>query len=472
MLGSIDGFSSRAARVVCACVAAAVLIFAMSIAATAAPKQMMLLHTFGFRAYEEYARSIREELDRQYRQPLEIYETSIADTDVANQSEAAPFADYLHARLANRQPDLVVSVGAPAAHFLQQHRKRLFSDATPTVVAAISQNVVPAGLTANDTVIAFAFEFVDLFDKILQVLPETKNVIVLSGNSPNEKSYLRGMRSSLEPFKTRVTFAWFNEMSFDEILKRTAALPPRSIIIAPIRYRYLDAGGVVQVPSEAIRRLYASANAPIFGLFDDYVGSGVLGVPASPVPETGRLTATAAVRILNGEKPGDIKTPPIGYGALRFDWREMHRWGVSESRLPPGSEILFREPTTWEQYRWQIIIIAGALLAQTLLIVGLFYERRRRRYAEATSRQRLSDLAHINRSSTAGELSASIAHEVKQPLAAIATNGNAALRWLRRTTPDLDEAQAAIERVVNDAHRASDVLGTIRRAQPFPGRFF
>jgi hypothetical protein len=57
MFGSIDRFSSRATRVVCACVAAAVLIFAMSIAATAAPKQMMLLHTFGFQAYEEYARN-------------------------------------------------------------------------------------------------------------------------------------------------------------------------------------------------------------------------------------------------------------------------------------------------------------------------------------------------------------------------------------------------------------------------------
>lgn len=130
--------------------------------------------------------------------------------------------------------------------------------------------------------------------------------------------------------------------------------------------------------------------------------------------------------------------------------------------MPPGSEIEFRPPTAFDQYRWQIVVIAGALLAQTLLIVGLFYERRRRRYAEATSRQRLSELAHINRSSTAGELTASIAHEVKQPLAVIATSGSAALRWLRRATPDLDEAQAALERVVSEAHRASNVLSTIR----------
>jgi signal transduction histidine kinase len=458
----IAGFCSRVTGPICAYLVAAVILLVTAGAATAAPKRVLLLHTFGFPAYEEYARSIREELDRQYREPLDIYESSIADTDVANQSVTTPFVHYLHARLSNRQPDLVVSVGAPAANFLLQHREQLFPSVTPIVAAAVSQNLVPAGLTANDTVIVFSFEFVGLFENILRVLPETKNVIVLSGNSPNEKSYLQGMRTSLEPFTNRVTFAWLNEMSFDDMLRRTAALPPRSLIIAPTRYRYLDVAGVMQIPSEAVRRLYAVANAPIFGLFDDYVGSGIVGAPVSPVPVTGRLTASAAARILHGEAAGDIKTPPIGYSTLRFDWREMQRWGISASRLPPGSELLFRPPTAWEQYRWQIVMIAGALLAQLLLIVGLLHERRRRRYAEVESRRRFSELAHINRSATAGELSASIAHEVRQPLASIAANGSAALRWLKRTTPDLGEAQAALERVVGEAHRASDVLGTIR----------
>jgi hypothetical protein len=75
----------------------------------------------------------------------------------------------------------------------------------------------------------------------------------------------------------------------------------------------------------------------------------------------------------------------------KFDWREMRRWGISEARLPPGSKIYFRDPTAWEQYSWQIVIIVGVLLVQMFLIVGLFYERRRRRFAEMESRQRLSD---------------------------------------------------------------------------------
>ena len=168
------------------------------------------------------------------------------------------------------------------------------------------------------------------------------------------------------------------------------------------------------------------------------------------------------MRILNGEDTSKI---PITVGnPLKpiFDWRQLQRWGVGESRLPPGSEIRFRDPTAWERYRWQILAIVGALLVQMSLIVGLFYERRRRRFAEVESRRRLSELAHMNRTATAGALSASIAHEIKQPLAAIAASGSATLRWLRRTTPDLDEAQESMERVVGAAHHASDVIDTIR----------
>jgi tRNA(Arg) A34 adenosine deaminase TadA len=295
-------FRSQLAQVFCTWAGATLFILVMAVAAPAAPKQVMLLHTSGFQGYEEYGRSIRDELDRQYRQPLEIDEALIGQTISANQSEAASFVDYLRVRLANRQPDLIVSVGAPAANFLQQHKQLLPHD-TPMVFAAITQNLVPAGLTENDTVVMFSFHFVGLFDKILLALPETKNVIVLSGNSPNEKSYLRGMRSSLERFTDRVTFRWLAEMLFDDILKRIAELAPRSIIIAPIRYRYLDAGGVVQIPSEAFGRLYATANAPIFGLFDDHVGSGVLGAAGelpfgSLVARHGQIIAEATNEIV------------------------------------------------------------------------------------------------------------------------------------------------------------------------------
>ena len=71
-------------------------------------------------------------------------------------------------------------------------------------------------------------------------------------------------------------------------------------------------------------------------------------------------------------------------------------------------------------------------------------------------------LADLNRVATAGELTASIAHEINQPLAAMVTSANAALRWLMNNTPDLDEARAAMNNIVSAGHRASEVIGSVR----------
>jgi C4-dicarboxylate-specific signal transduction histidine kinase len=82
--------------------------------------------------------------------------------------------------------------------------------------------------------------------------------------------------------------------------------------------------------------------------------------------------------------------------------------------------------------------------------------------AEEALRQTQSELAHVSRVMTVGTLTASIAHEVNQPLAAIVANSSACLRWLARDEPDLDEARSAAERMIKDAHRASDVIQRIR----------
>ena len=130
--------------------------------------------------------------------------------------------------------------------------------------------------------------------------------------------------------------------------------------------------------------------------------------------------------------------------------------------LPKGSEIKFRPSSAWDQYSWQIMAIAVALLAQSLLITWLFFEYRRRRQAEIVARQRMAELAHMNRRDAAGEMSASIAHEINQPLAAIVTSGYAGLRWLTHKTPNIEEAVESLNRIVGEGHRARQVVDTVR----------
>jgi C4-dicarboxylate-specific signal transduction histidine kinase len=108
------------------------------------------------------------------------------------------------------------------------------------------------------------------------------------------------------------------------------------------------------------------------------------------------------------------------------------------------------------------LAVIAVVLAQAALICWLLYERRRRRLAEAATRQTMSELQHANRVATASELAASIAHEVSQPLAGIVSHANAGIRWLRSATPDISRAEETLRQIVDAGHHAGEVITSVR----------
>jgi signal transduction histidine kinase len=328
------------------------------------------------------------------------------------------------------------------------------------LMAVDERRVQYSSLTSNDTVVAVRINYLAAVENILRVLPDTKDVTVVVGTSPVEKFWKEAIGKELEPLANRIRLSWTDHLSFEEFLKQARTLPPNSAIFWELMI--VDAAGVVHEGGTALSRLHAVANAPIFSYDESFFGREIVGGPLLLVVDSSRQTAAVAARILNGEKAGEIRVPPVQFASPMFDWREMQRWGIGENRLPPGSQIYFRDPTLWSQYRWLLILIASVILTEAALIIGLLYEHRRRRVAEVQSFQRMSELAHLNRLATAGELSASIAHEVKQPLAAMVAQSGAAMRWLAQKTPNLAEARAALGKIQVAGDRASQVVENLR----------
>jgi signal transduction histidine kinase len=163
----------------------------------------------------------------------------------------------------------------------------------------------------------------------------------------------------------------------------------------------------------------------------------------------------------------DDASPPIAHAndaneEARLEAANLQRWKISESRLPPGSEDQFREPTIWERYRLQALAVCAALLMQAGLISLLVHEHRSRERAELVSRKSAAELARMNRLTAAGELSASIAHEVSQPLTGISARASAALHWLSAEKPDVTKIRGALNDIINATHRADDIISSIR----------
>ena len=382
------------------------------------------------------------------------------DGAVSDENPEIPFVEYLSALYSTRRPDLIICIGAPAANFVQRHRSRLFP-AIPMLMTAVEQRRIRFdSLTENDTVVAVQHNFTASIDTILRVLPDTRNIVVINGASPNERFWLEEMQRELKPFEHRVRFQWFEDTPYETILKQAKSLPQDSAIFWHLMN--VDAAGVAYEGDTGLKKLRDVANAPIFSYDDGFFGQEIVGGPMHSVLETSRKTATVAVRILGGETAGSIKTPSMGYAAPKFDWRQLQRWKIAESRLPAGSRIYFREPSAWEKYRWQVAIVSSVVMFQAMLIAGLLYERRRRQFAEVEARQRMAELAHANRYSMAGELTTSIAHELNQPLGSILVNSETAALMLESPSLDVAELKEILSDIRRDDQRAGEVIRRLR----------
>jgi signal transduction histidine kinase len=427
------------------------------------PKRVMMLHSFGlrFKPWTDYAQFIRSEISRRAQRPIEFDDQSLLNARLTNDKTDGPFVDYLHALYAQKPPDLIIAIGAPAANFVQRYRPRIFPGTPMLFTGVEARRVQYNQLTEDDAVVAPAHDFPASFETILRVLPQTKTIAVVNGVSPNETFWLGELKRETAPLAGRVELKFYNELSFEDILKDAANLPPHSAIFWHLMS--VDAAGVSHETNAALSKLSATANAPVFTYIDSFFGDATtVGGPMHSVEEGSTVAAAVAVRILNGEKAGDIKTPSTRYASPKFDWRQMQRWAISESDLPPGSTVLFKPPTMWAIYRSQILTVSGVILLQAAFIALLLQERRRRHSAEMDSRQRMVELAHVNRFSTAGEMAASLAHEINQPLGAILNNVETAKIILEAESPDLNELKEIVGDIDRDNRRASEIIRHLR----------
>src|SRR6185436_14740735 len=119
------------------------------------------------------------------------------------------------------------------------------------------------------------------------------------------------------------------------------------------------------------------------GLYQHQMGLGIVGGRLYQGELEGVESARVAARILRGEPTSNFPPLFIGTRPPTYDWRELTRWQISESRLPPGSVVMFRQPTAWERYRWQMVGTVALIATQAVLIFAMLFQFRRRRAAEA-----------------------------------------------------------------------------------------
>jgi signal transduction histidine kinase len=393
------------------------------------------------------AAGIRETLKSRSDVPINDFEEYL-ESDIFPQEEASrAFEDYIRRKYQNRRIDLVIATTHVGLRFVLDHRAELFPD-TPIVFLAVDvpgDTVRRMGAGAAGVRIGAAYG--ETLKQALALHPSTEHVFVVDNRS--DRAMTGVIRAQFRDLTSRATLTFIDEPTVPRLLAAIKDVPSRSLIL--YMYYWQDAPHQRMYPDEVALLVAGAANVPVYGTSDVYVGSGVVGGVVRDAYESGTQLGSMALRILTGTRAQDIPIEATRVVPI-FDWRAMQRWGISERRLPLGSLVRFRGPSLWRDYRREVLAVLGGLLVQSLLIIGLLYQRRARRRAEVDSRRSLALAADAQRRVTVSALSGSVAHELSQPLNAILHNAQAGEMLVAsdRATPD------ALRAILSDI-RAADV---------------
>jgi signal transduction histidine kinase len=209
--------------------------------------------------------------------------------------------------------------------------------------------------------------------------------VVLVGDPLERDAYRRNYRQEIATLAAELEFIDLTGLAVTEVKERLAALPNDAVVFYTAIF--VDGAGVVHTPQSALLAISAVTSRPIVTDVESQLGYGTVGGFVYSLTSAAREAVRLAVRILDGEDASQIPVAKIDLNKPIFDGRELERWKIRENRLPPNSEIRFRDPTVWQQYHWQIAVVSAVILLQSFLITYVLIQNRRRRVAEHSLRE-------------------------------------------------------------------------------------
>lgn len=401
--------------------------------------------------------SLREAFAASAEAPIECYGEVLDEVRFPVRYEER-MRDLLRAKYGEHPADAVVAFASPSLDFCLRQRTSLFPG-IPIVFAGLGSDTLDGGLLESGvTGVRSRFDGPATLRLALRLHPRTRQVFLITATTGSDSAGMGWTRRSESEF--HIPFHHLTGEPLPKLLDELSRVPANSIVI--------DLSGLggsanaVTPPHEAMQRMSEVSPAPIYGVFDPLVGFGLAGAVTTPMDRIGRATAALVTEILSrGKKDGLPAVQSLAAEPL-VDWREMRRWGVRKSQLPPGSIVRFEPPSFWRQHLLLVVTTGALILLQSGLILALVLQSRRRRRAEIEARRRREELAHMTRVATLGELTASLAHEINQPLAAILSNAQAAQRLLNDGSGDLGEIREILADIAADDQRAGEVIRRMR----------
>jgi signal transduction histidine kinase len=345
-------------------------------------RRVLILNDLGIISspgFAEIDQAIFSELQKSPYQ-IELYHESLELTLFPDDASQRRFREEVVRKYSDRKLDVIIAAGSASLQFVTESPEKFLKE-TPIIFCTVLGEI-PDQAKSNRPITGVLGRLhpEESLDSALRLLPDTKHVVVVGGMGKFDNDWEGIARQGFRKYESKLEFTYLTDLTMPALLERLKHLPSNTIVYHTAITE--DAAGKRFIDSaQSVPLVASAANAPVFVMDDVDLRGGTVGGDLVNWADDARVAAQMAVRVLNGEKPEDI---PIvtSNNAYIFDWPALQRWGLKVRDLPPGSIVLHRPPSFWQQY-WQYVV-AGILvfLAQTLAILALLWQRVRRRKTE------------------------------------------------------------------------------------------
>jgi len=294
-------------------------------------------------------------------------------------------AASLKIKYADEKPDLIIIQYRQALGFMKSYGKEIFGD-VPVLFAGLGvEGYENEPIPKNYFGITASYSAKKNVELILRNHPQVKNIYVVGGSSPVEKSMVNAVINEGPSYAGKVDFVPLTDLTFPELLTKLGTLRDDSVVM--YQALQLDAAGNVFVPAQAAIEIAKASPVPVYGMLDTYKGSGIVGGFLVNHELLGKRTAEIAMNLLQSGTAPDKQITAEPIGSYIFDARQLKRRGIAEDKLPPESQIEFNTLSIWDTYRKEILSVTFLIILQTILIAGLLWNRKIRLRVEESLRE-------------------------------------------------------------------------------------
>ncbi|WP_181909641.1 response regulator [Paenibacillus taihuensis] len=341
----------------------------------------------------------------------------------------------------HNQPDLIATTSYALLPFMKEYGESLFPGVPVIYTYSEFEGALPDAMPPHYSGVIGDFELSGTIDLILKTRPRTDKIYIVIGSSSNEQRAIQMAKAETSLYRNKVMFEYMNGLAYPQVLdKLRRAVGEHAAVLYVFLFK--DQTGRSYIPADVVKQILDTVHMPVYSPFAQFMGNGIVGGALHSFTNLGVTAAQRAEIILSGEQSQEVKTVFSEANSVQVDWRTLANWGINERELPRDIEILYRNPTMWEQYRWYIIGGIALAVLELVLVMVLLLTRSLRERAEEALREHKDHLEELiddrteelelknvqlieakeiaeSASRAKGEFLANMSHEIRTPLNAI-----------------------------------------------------